>query len=84
MSDPTNTGDAVDTSASVAYAPEGRDTSNDRDDDMYLHLANGDVVRVRAEEVPSNAGADAPHGYYEHNDAMHLVIDVHPVEVKGK
>lgn len=53
---------------------------------FYIHLANGDVVRAAAEDVPARGGTNAPHGHWNRSDGTcHTIIGVYPVEttVKG-
>lgn len=53
--------------------------------EFYVHLSNGDVVRVAEEDLPGHAGADNPFGYWQRDGNLYHVIGVYPVEttVKG-
>lgn len=46
----------------------------------YVHLGNGDVIRVKESDLPQTAGQDAPNGYWTRGGAAHYVIGVYPVE----
>lgn len=50
----------------------------------YVHLANGDVVRVKEENLPGHFGADqtAPYGHYETGGHVHVVTGIYPRETK--
>ena len=60
----------------VAVTPEAPVTAPEQE--FYVHLADGSVVKVPASERPISAGADAPHGYYQDGSGVHLVIGVYP------
>ena len=49
-------------------------------DEFYVHLANGDVDRVKRKELPPNAGASHPNGFLTKDRKVHEVIGVYPVE----
>lgn len=60
---------------------EGASAGSDEEQpDVYIHLANGDVERVNASELPGTSGADNPHGHYVKDGKTHTIIGVHPVE----
>lgn len=46
----------------------------------YVHLANGEVLRVAASDLPTSAGHDAQNGYWQRGNESHYVIGVYPVE----
>lgn len=52
---------------------------------FYVHLANGEVLRVEAADVPARGGSNAMLGHWVRNGECHTVIGVYPVEtaVKG-
>lgn len=52
---------------------------------FYVHLANGDIHRVDAADVPARGGSNAMLGHWVKNGECHNVIGVYPVEtaVKG-
>lgn len=52
----------------------------DEDPEVYAHLANGDVVRLKTSELPGSAGTNAQHGFLEKDGNVHYVIGVYPVE----
>jgi hypothetical protein len=62
--------------ATLAVVPEQQ---------FYVHLANGDVVRVKEKDLPASAGTNATNGHWQRDDKVYLIIGVYPVEdiVKG-
>lgn len=48
--------------------------------EVYVHLANGEVKKVKESQVPSPAGSNAMNGYFVENGKAHHVIGVYPVE----
>jgi hypothetical protein len=48
--------------------------------EFYAHLANGDVVRLKASQLPEFAGAQNPHGFHIADGHAHMVVGVYPVE----
>lgn len=55
----------------------------DQDPEVYVHLANGDVERVKTSELPPG-GANGHLGWYEKDNAVHAVIGVYPVETEKR
>lgn len=47
----------------------------------YVHLANGEHLRVAESDLPQKAGHDAPNGYWQRGNESHYVVGVYPVEV---
>lgn len=54
------------------------------DPDVYVHLADGSVVRIPTSEVPSAAGSNAPNGYFIRDGKAFIVTGVYPVESTHK
>jgi hypothetical protein len=52
---------------------------------FYVHLADGSVVRVKQKDLPATGGTNATFGHWQREDKVYLVIGVYPVEdiVKG-
>jgi len=48
--------------------------------DVYVHLANGDVERMPESKLPGAAGTNAPFGYFERDGKVHHIVGVYPVE----
>jgi hypothetical protein len=55
-------------------------TRASEDPELYAHLSNGEVVRVRESELPGAAGSNALHGYWKQDGKVHHIIGVYPVE----
>jgi hypothetical protein len=51
--------------------------------DVYVHLANGDVERVAENELPGSAGTNAQHGHFVKDGHTHTIIGVYPVETEN-
>lgn len=62
--------------ATMAVVPEQQ---------FYVHLADGSVVRVKEKDLPFGSGSNATYGHWQREDKVYLVIGVYPVEdiVKG-
>lgn len=54
-----------------------------QDEEVYVHLANGEVHRVKQSTVPGSAGTNAPNGYFQHEGHSHFITAVYPVETKN-
>lgn len=56
----------------------------DNDYTYYVHLANGEVHRVKEKDLPGHFGADptAPHGHFITGGHVHVVTGVYPREIK--
>lgn len=52
------------------------------EEEFYVHLANGDVERVKRSELPGPAGTNAVYGYLIKDDAAHHIVGVYPAERK--
>lgn len=52
----------------------------DANPDVYLHLADGSVERVKTSEAPLSAGTTAPNGFYIRDGKAYQVTGVYPVE----
>lgn len=53
----------------------GRDES-----EVYLHLADGSVEKVKAYDVPPAAGTNYPNGFFVRDGKAYLVVGVYPAE----
>jgi hypothetical protein len=62
---------AFDSTAGVPEVP---------DEEVYVHLANGDVEQMRTSRLPGAAGTNAPYGYFERDNKVHHIIGVYPIE----
>lgn len=47
---------------------------------FYVHLANGDVIRVKESDLPVGSGTNAPLGHWQRGKSVFLVTGVYPVE----
>lgn len=56
----------------------------EKEAEFYLHLANGDVVRVKESERPATSGTNAPFGHYSKDDKTYLVIGCYEVETEDR
>lgn len=52
--------------------------------EFYVHLANGEVVRVKESDLPASAGTNATDGFWQKDGNVYLVIAVYPVEHKAE
>lgn len=64
--------------ASTSTVPE----KPEEEEEFYLHLANGEAVRVKASQVPGRAGTNALNGHFVKDGYAHYVTGVYPVEGK--
>lgn len=48
--------------------------------DVYVHLADGSVERVKENKLPGPAGTNSAFGYFERDGKMYDIIGVFPVE----
>lgn len=46
----------------------------------YVHLSDGTVERVKAEDIPTYVGSNAPHGHFERDGKLYVVTGVYPRE----
>jgi hypothetical protein len=46
----------------------------------YVHLANGQVLRVNDEDLPGASGVQNPHGHWQTGNKVYEVIGIYPVE----
>lgn len=51
--------------------------------EVYLHLADGSVERVKESEIPPHAGTNASLGHFKRDGFVYVVTGVYPVETKG-
>jgi len=63
-----------DAPASVAIA--------EKEAEFYVHLANGDHVRVKESDLPPGAGTNAPLGFWQRGNSVFHVVGVYPVEIE--
>lgn len=56
----------------------------DENPQSYVWLANGEVLLVNNEDLPTSAGHRNSYGYWEKDGNVHTIVDVHPKEVKKK
>lgn len=55
----------------------------DPEEHFYVHLANGQVLRVKASDLPAQgAGTNAPNGFWHRDGFVHHVIGIFPAERK--
>lgn len=47
---------------------------------FYVHLANGDVIRVKESDLPVGSGTNAPLGHWQRGKSVFLVTGIYPVE----
>lgn len=52
------------------------------DEHFYVHLANGDILRVKESDLPVPAGTNAPNGFWHRNGLVHFVTGIFPAERK--
>lgn len=69
--------DADSYAAGVAVANEGPQ------EEFYVHLANGDVERVKSNDLPAYAGTNAANGYWDKDGHTHHIVGVYPVETEN-
>jgi|SRR5712672_1779777 len=50
-------------------------------DESYVWLANGDVLRVKNEDIPQSGHQTL--GHWQRGDKVYQVVGVYPVEEKG-
>lgn len=67
---------------SVKTKPEP--VEEEAEPESYVHLANGQVLRLKESDLPGYAGSNAQHGHVTLNGAVHTVIGVYPVETATK
>lgn len=84
---PAPTGNAAATDADyqafLAWkASQGAQTApvSDAPQEVYLWLANGDVVRVELPDAPTASGTNATYGHYAKDGKVYLVVAQYPVE----
>lgn len=70
--------DAADSARSEANKPKEAKPA-----EFYVHLANGEVVRVKEDDVPTSAGTNATNGYHTKDGNVFFVTGVYPVESKA-
>jgi len=51
-----------------------------REPQFYVHLANGQVLRVNESDLPSHAGSNAHNGHWQTGNKVYQVIGIYPVE----
>jgi hypothetical protein len=76
----TPTGRKVAPTESVKQDLPTRDESEDETPQSYVWLANGEVLRVDDEDLPTGGGTGAPHGFWQTGNKVHQVVGVYPVE----
>lgn len=55
--------------------------AEEKPEEVYVHLANGEVDRAVLTDVPAvGAGTNAPFGFWEKDGKTHTIIGVYPVE----
>jgi len=47
---------------------------------FYVHLADGSIERVKESDLPTPAGSNAVHGFWQREGKLYTVIGVYPVE----
>jgi membrane protein involved in colicin uptake len=83
---------AKEDNATEVKAAKGNDTLATQDkpavvdtaavvDESYVWLANGDVLRVKNEDIPQ--GGHLTNGHWQRGDKVYQVVGVYPVEEKG-
>jgi len=57
-----------------------------KDPHFYVHLADGNVIRVKESDLPAAAGTNAAFGHWQIDAKVFQIIGVYPVEdiVKGE
>jgi hypothetical protein len=48
---------------------------------FFVWLANGEILRVDEEDVPTASGSNAPFGHWQRGNDVHHVVGVYPAEV---
>jgi hypothetical protein len=56
----------------------------DTEPEVYVHLADGSVLRMPESEAPAASGTNAPQGHVTRDGKTFLVIGVYPVETEVK
>ena len=59
--------------------PEVKESEN-TEPQFYVHLANGEVMRCVAEDLPAPGGSNAVHGFWQKGTKSFQVIGVYEVE----
>ena len=54
------------------------------EDQFYVHLANGEVMRCEGEDLPTGGGTNAPNGHWVKGGKAFQVVGVYPVESEVK
>lgn len=71
----------VDVPATVASeAPKPGSAAPEPEEHFYVHLANGEVRRVKQSDIPRPAGTNAPHGVWQESGKVYVITGVYPVE----
>lgn len=50
------------------------------EEEFYIHLANGEAIKVKGADLPAAAGTNALNGFYEKDGNVYQVIGVYPAE----
>ena len=56
----------------------------DAENQWYVHLANGEVMRCEEDQLPGGSGTNAPNGHWVKDGKAFQVIGVYPVENEVK
>jgi hypothetical protein len=81
-------GEAVATSVSPTElstqdAP-AKKAEEDTEPQVYVHLADGSVIRCKEKDLPEGSTAESPSGHWQRGNKVYLVVAVYPVEVTVK
>lgn len=68
---------------SKSEAPK-RKVEEDKVPQSYVWLANGEVLRANDEDLPGSAGHMNPHGYWQKDGSVYLIVAVYPCEDKAE
>ena len=60
------------------------DNTPEKEDEFYVHLANGDVERVKESDLPPSAGTNAVYGFWQRGMTVFQIVAVYPVEIETK
>jgi hypothetical protein len=64
----------------VSDAPKPAAANAAPEAQFYVHLANGEVKRVKETDLPASGGTNAPYGYWQSGRSVILIIGVYPTE----
>jgi len=57
-----------------------RENEEPEENQFYVHLSDGSVVKCVESDLPVGAGAGNPHGFWQRGNAVFEVIGIYPAE----